>query len=119
MSSHLQSPAYAGLHAAVNLSQYEDHEAIAYDLAGAQESMPDLPELVPQEEEDEDQDEDQDESDLLWREAVAGASKGITDRTEKEYAWWACFIAFVSQLIQVVIQFDWAMRKVFDLEEIH
>ena len=43
MSSHLQSRAYAGLHAAVNLSQYEDHEAIAYDLAGAQESMPDLP----------------------------------------------------------------------------
>jgi hypothetical protein len=87
MSSHLQSPAYAGLHAAVNLSQYEDHEAIAYDLAGAQESIPDIPGLQAQEAENE----DEDEFDFLWREAVSGASKGITDGTEKEYARWACF----------------------------
>jgi len=94
MTSNLQSPAYAGLHAAVKLSQYEDHEAIAYDLAGAQESVPDLPDF-PHEAEDE----DEDEVDSLWREAVSGASKGITDRTEKEYARWAHFIQLPSQLI--------------------
>jgi len=98
MTPHLQSPAYAGLHAAVSLSQYEDHEAIAYDLAGAQESVPDLPGFLHEAE-------DEDEVDSQWREAVSGASKGITDRTEKEYARWAHFIQLASQLI-FVIQFD-------------
>jgi len=98
MTSHLQSPAYAGLHAAVSLSQYEDHEAIAYNLAGVQESVLDLPGLL-------DEAEDEDEVDSQWREAVSGASKGITDRTEKEYARWAHLIQ-LTFAAHFVIQFD-------------
>jgi len=94
MASLLQSPAYAGLHAAVIASTFEDPEAAAFDAVSAQETVPNIScdsvekgsaDLEKEVTEESDEDDSMVCDDAQWRKAVSDASKGITDKTEGEY----------------------------------
>lgn len=66
---------FPGLHTALNASNGPPQEEIDDDIEGEQETLPDLTE------------EDRLPSTGIsqWRETIAGASKGVTDKTDGDY----------------------------------